>query len=179
MKKYLLCILIVLGVIFVSGCIIDNKSDDGNTTEIQTISKEGILVKYPANWVVSKSSSNDSILSLSDSKSIDSSGIGQVNVNIERQKLEIPLDSFVNKTYTVLSMNSSFKLIYSGEINLHGNNVTEYFYTSEINGTLREHQAIWMENGGYVYVILCSAPQDKFESNKEIFNYIIDNFRIT
>lgn len=179
MKKYLIGILIILAVIFVSGCIIGDNSNNENTIQTQTISKNGVMVRYPADWVISQSTANGSLVAISNSEYIDSSKVGQVNVNIQKQKLSGSFDTFLNKTYTAMAKDSSYNLTSSGNISVNGENGVEYMYTSDLNGTLKEHKAVWIEHGDEVYVILCSAPVNEFDSNLKVFNFIIENFQIT
>lgn len=174
MKKYLLVILIIFAAVFVSGCIDDNETDT-NATEIQTVSKNGVVLKYPSNWVVSESVSNNSLVSVAAVDSIDSSKVGQVNVNVEKKKLSTSLHAYVNQTSASLNKDSSFKLLSSGDVVVGEYNAIEVIYQSEVNGTLKQHKAIWIEKDGDAIVILCSAPVDQFDSNLKVFDYIINN----
>jgi hypothetical protein len=178
MKKYLLCILIIFAVVFVSGCITEDTSNN-DAGEIKTVSKNGVILKYPATWVLSDSKSNNSLVSVSESGSIDSSKIGQVNVNVEKKELTTSLDSFINQTYNSLQKDENFELISEGEVKYGDNTYTEVVYKSDNNGTIKEHKALWFEKDGYAFVILCSAPEDKFDSNLKVFNFIIENIQFT
>ena len=55
----------------------------------------------------------------------------------------------------------------------------QYMYTSNINGTEKEHKAVWFEKGGQAYVLLYSAPVNQFESNMYVFDFILSDIRIT
>lgn len=44
------------------------------------------MVQYPSDWVLSESTSNDSVIALVKSDSIDSSKVGQVTINVEKQR---------------------------------------------------------------------------------------------
>ncbi|WP_409200421.1 hypothetical protein [Methanobrevibacter sp. DSM 116169] len=176
MKKYLLIIAIIFAVVFVSGCI-DGNSDGTNSTEIQTISKNGVILKYPSNWVISESTSNSSLISVAAANSIDSSKIGQVNVNVEKQPISESLSTFVNKTTASLEKDSSYEMISSGQTTMAGYDAIEVVYKSDSNGTMKMHKAVWIEKDGEAIVVLCSAPEDKFDSNLKIFDYIIANIQ--
>ncbi|MDL2246013.1 hypothetical protein LJB96_00190 [Methanobrevibacter sp. OttesenSCG-928-K11] len=177
MKKYLLAIFIIFSVVFVSGCISDDNSS--NSGDIQTVSKNGVILKYPSTWVLSDSKSNNSLVSVSESSSIDSSKIGQVNVNVEKKELTTSLDSFINQTYTSMQKEGLIELISQGEVSYGGNTYIEVIYKSDINGTVKQHKALWTEKDGNAIVILCSAPENKFDSNLKVFNFIIENIQFT
>lgn len=175
MKKYLLIILVIFAAVFVSGCIsFDNSDAEG----IKSVTKQGVVLKYPSDWVVSQATSNTSLVSVSASNSIDSSKIGLVNVNVEKKPLSVPLDTFVNQTNTAMAKDPSYNLISAGNVAVGNKEGIEVSYISEINGTLKEHRAIWFEHRGDAYVILCSAPQNQFDSYSNVFNFIINNIEL-
>jgi len=171
MKKYLLIILIVFTAVLVSGCITDDADDNG----IKTVTKNGVVLKYPSEWVVSQATSNISLVSVSASSSIDSDKIGNVNVNVEKKPLTAPLNVFINQTSTAMSKDSSFTLISSGEVLVGDKEGIEIVYQSEVNGTLKKHKAVWVEHNNNAVVILCSAPASEFDSNLKVFDFIIEN----
>ncbi|KZX17650.1 hypothetical protein MBCUT_01280 [Methanobrevibacter cuticularis] len=176
MKKYILGIIVIIAVIFVSGCI--SNSDDVNNP--QTLSKNGIIIKYPGSWVVANSQSNDSIASVADPSSTNgSSDLAQINVNIERREITSSLDSFHNQTYTQLFSNSDYQLIAQGNLTVGDSNALETIYTVNKNGTISQHRAVWIQKDNSVYVILFTAPQSKFESQNKNFEFILGSFKIT
>jgi len=177
MRKYFLAILVIFAVIFVSGCIGEETTSE-YSTDVKMTSKGGVVIKYPSDWVVSQSTSNSSIISIADSKSIDSSKIGQVNVNVEKKKLDMPLDTFVNQTNNALNKDPSFDLISSGKVLIGENEAIEVIYTSNSNGSTKMHKVIWIEHKGNVVSILCTAPQEQFDSYANIFNFIINNIEL-
>lgn len=181
MKKYLLGILLIMAVIFVSGCITDSDNSGTNETDIpKTIAKNGILVKYPGSWVVADSGANNSIVAIADPDSKDSdSGFSNVNVNIERQDLPSSLTSYFNQTYSKLFSNSEYTPIAQGNVSIGEYSALECVYTQNDEGIVKQHRALWIENNNQVYVILCTAPQGDFDSQSKNFDYIISNFKIT
>ena len=58
-------------------------------------------------------------------------------------------------------------------------NAVEYIYTSNQNGTEKEHKAVWFEKGGQAYVLLYSAPPSEFEDSLYIFDYILSDIKVT
>lgn len=179
MKKYIIGILVVLLVISISGCITDNNNSKDNSTNVQTISQNGVLVRFPADWVLAEAQSNDSVISIASSASLDSSKVAKVNVNVEKRALSGSFDTMINSTYTSLMSNSSNQLISLGDIKVGDQDAKECIYTSTDNGEVKQHKAVWINQGSNVYVILCTAPQDQFDSQLKYFDYIINNIKIT
>ena len=166
MKKNIICgVIIIVAIVCVFGYLIMNNvstadligSSGDNATKMLSSSKGGVMVQYPSEWVLSESTSNSSVIALAKSDSID---------------------SFINKTYTAMQHDSSFNLTSSGQVLINDKNATEYVYTSDVDGVVKEHKAIWFDKGDQAYVVLYSAPIDKFNENLNSFNYILENMQI-
>ena len=170
-------IAIILIVFLLSSVSAESKSNDQTT--IQTLSKGGLTINYPSDWGYSKANSNYSIMSISKLASIDSAGVGQVNINFEKKPIEGEFYSFVNSTYKSMQYDSSFNLVSSGESIIGDRAALEYIYTSNDNGVERQHKAVWFEKGGQAYVLLYSAPMDQFDANLYVFDYILSDIQIT
>ena len=84
----------------------------------------------PSNWGYSESTSNYSIMALSKLDSIDSAGIGQININFEKKPIEGEFYSYVNDTYKSMQKDSSFELVSSGGVMVGTMDAVEYIYTS-------------------------------------------------
>ena len=138
-----------------------------------------MTINYPSDWGYSKANSNYSIMSISKLASIDSAGVGQVNINFEKKPIEGEFYSFVNSTYKSMQYDSSFNLVSSGESIIGDRAALEYIYTSNDNGVERQHKAVWFEKGGQAYVLLYSAPMDQFDANLYVFDYILSDIQIT
>lgn len=78
-----------------------------------------------------------------------------------------------------MKYDSNYDLVSSGSSSISGYNALEYVYTSNDNGLQKQHKAVWFEKGGQAYVLLYSAPIDKFESNLYVFDYILSDIKIT
>ena len=172
-------IVVIILIIFLVSCVsaANNSSSTNNGNEVLELSKGGLTIHYPSNWGYSQATSNYSIMSISKLDSIDVAGIGQVNINFEKKPIEG--DTFVNSTYKSMASDSKFNLVSSGASVIGDRESLEYIYTSNENGVEREHKAVWFEKGGQAYVLLYSAPLDKFESNLYVFDYIISDIKIT
>lgn len=161
----------------VSSVSADTNADE--ETQVMTLSKGGLVINYPSDWGYSQATSNCSIMSISKLDSIDSKGVGQVNINFEKKPIEGDFYTFVNSTYKSMQYDASFKLISSGESVIGDREALEYIYTSNDDGMDREHKAVWFEKGGQAYVMLYSAPVDQFEQNLYVADYILSDIQIT
>lgn len=178
LKGSIISIILIIFLIF----IVSGASAEGNSNQdatIQTMSKGGLTINYPSDWGYSQATSNYSIMSISKLDSIDSAGVGQVNINFEKKPLEGDFGSFINTTYKSMESDPSFEMVSSGASMIKDRNAFEYIYISNDNGIQREHKAVWFEKGGQAYALLYSAPVDQFESNLYVFDYILSDIQIT
>ena len=159
--------------------VVSADNDDGSDLSILTLSKGGITIQYPSNWGSSQSTSNYSVMAISKIDSIDSFGIGQVNIQVEKNSYDGDFYTFVNESYDSMQKDPSFQLVSSGAVAIDGREALEYIYTSSDTGAEKEHKAIWFEKGGQAYVIMYSAPIDQFEDNLNVFDYILSGIQIT
>lgn len=181
----LLVIIAVFGYIVINDIQFDNNksqntnSNSNESVTMLTMSKGGVTVNYPSNWILSQATSNNSIIAISKESSIDNLEVGQVNINVEKKGFTGDFNSFVNKSYTNIHADSGFNIVSSGEVDLHGEKVLQYIYTSTgNNGIVKQHKALWFERNGEAYVIMYSAPIDKYEANLPAADYIISNIKI-
>ena len=174
-------VIISIIIIFMGAVSCIGAADDENPSELTmlTLSKGGLLIHYPSNWGYSEATSNYSIMAISKLSSIDSAGIGQVNINFEKKPIEGEFYSYVNNTYKAMQSDSSFDLISSGGVMVGNINAVEYIYTSHEDGVEKEHKAVWFEKGGQAYVLLYSAPPKDFEDSLYIFDYILSDIQVT
>ncbi len=179
LKKSILIVSLIIVLIGVISCISAADNADSSEVTMLTLSKGGLLIHYPSNWGYSESTSNYSIMAISKLDSIDSSGVGQVNINFEKKPLEGEFYTYVNDTYKSMQGDSSYDLISSGGVMVGNVNAVEYIYTSNQDGVEKEHKAVWFEKGGQAYVLLYSAPPQDFEDNLYIFDYILSDIQIT
>ena len=99
MKKItIIGVVILVVVIAVFGYIIFNNVDvshsssssaSNETVTMQTMSKGGVTVNYPSNWVLSQATSNNSIIAISKKSAVDNLEVGQVNINVEKKEFSV------------------------------------------------------------------------------------------
>ena len=176
LKRSILVISILLLIICAFSCV---SAADNSEVTMETLSKNGIVVHYPSNWGYSESTSNYSFMALSKLDSIDSFGVGQVNINFEKKPIEGEFYTFVNDTYKSMQWDSSFDLVSSGGLMVSNIDAVEYIYTSTENGVEREHKAVWFEKGGQAYVMMYSAPTADFENDLYVFDYMLSDIQVT
>jgi hypothetical protein len=171
---------VMLLLFLISAASLVSADDNANSDlSIETLSKGGITIQYPSSWGNSESTSNYSVMAISKIDSIDSFGVGQVNIQIEKNSYDGDFYNFVEDTYNKMKKDSSFQLASSGDVAIGGKEAIEYIYTSNQNGVEKEHKAIWFEKGGQAYVIMYSAPIEEFENNLYVFDYILSGIQIT
>ena len=169
----------MLSLFLISAVSMVSAEEDSSDLSILSLSKGGITLYYPSNWGVSEATSNYSIMAISKIDSVDSFGVGQVNVLIEKKAIDGNFNKFVNDSYKSMEKDTSFQLVSSGSVSVGGKDALEYIYVSDENGVEREHKAVWFEKGGQAYVIMYSAPLDQFEDNLNVFDYILSKIQIT
>lgn len=159
-----------------------SSKNTGSTNESVTmlsISKGGVTIEYPSNWVMSQATSNNSVLAISKASSVDNLEVGQVNIHVEKKDFTGDFDRFVNSTYNNIQADEAFDLVSSGEVDLNGERVLQYIYTSSSNnGVVKQHKALWFDRGNEAYVVMYSAPIDKYEVNLPAADYIIQHIKI-
>ena len=180
----LLVIIAVFGYIVVSDVQFNQKDTNVNgeyneSVTMLTESRQGVTVEYPSNWVLSQATSNNSVIAISKASSIDNLEVGQINIHVEKKDFTGDFDTFVNQTYTNVQADEAFDLVSSGEVSLNNDRELEYIYTSSsTNGVVKQHKALWIERGNTAYVIMYSAPIDKYEVNLPAADYIIQRITI-
>lgn len=179
----LLIVIAVFGYIVVNDITFNNtSSNNANSNESVTMlsmSKGGVTVNYPSNWVLSQATSNNSVIAISKESAVDNLEVGQVNIHVEKKEFSGDFESFVNKSYTNIQADSAFDLVSSGEVSINNEKALEYIYTSSANtGVVKQHKALWFERGNQAYVIMYSAPIDKYGANLPAADYIIEQIKI-
>lgn len=175
-------IIAVFGYIVINDIQFDNKntSNSNESVSMQSISKSGVTVNYPSNWVLSQATSNNSIIAISKQSSVDNLEIGQVNIHVEKKEFSGNFNSFVNKSYNNIKADAAFDLVSSGEVLVNNQKALEYIYTSTASsGVIKQHKALWFERGNEAYVVMYSAPIDKYEANLAAADYIIEHIQFS
>lgn len=178
----LIVIIAVFGYIVLNDVQFNHKSNNGNSNEsveMLSVSKGGVTIDYPSNWVLAQATSNYTILAIAKQNSVDSLEVGQVNIHVEKHDFSGDFANYVNKTYNNVKADKAFELVSSGEVLINDEKALQYIYTSSAtNGVVKQHNALWFERGNQAYVIMYSAPVDKYETNLPAAEYIIQHIKI-
>ncbi|MGB9936675.1 MAG: PsbP-related protein [Methanobacterium sp.] len=182
MKKYLSILIIIVTVIFASGC-----TDNGNQTSGNALNKtklytgDGFTFEYPSTWETIASHGRDSAVAVGDPSSADASGNAKVNVVIQKtvKPQGMQFQDYYNATYTQFaSANMSYTPVSEGTIVLNGITAYENVYKINSDGQ-KEQRAIWIPYNNLIYIILCSAPVSDYENQQENFDTIINSFKLS
>jgi len=173
MKRYILILFMVM-VVAVSGC---TSEDSGTENQTKTFTANNISFEYPSDWVTANSLANDTVAAVGDPSSVDSSGLAQVSVVIQSRDLKGNLYDMYRDNYETLFTNSSYRRVSETNTTIGGYQAIENIYTVTSSGTQKKHRAIWIENNGRVYVILCTASADKFDAEARNFDLIVRTLR--
>lgn len=181
MKKIIGIIFIIVILVIGGSLVYKNYKDSQNTVdksqESIEISKNGITMLIPGDWVEAKSESNTTAIAAADPASKDSAGFSSVNINIEKKTSYNSLSYEFNNNYKALGRDSSYDILYEGNVSIAGTEGMEAGYTSSKTGFLKQHKAIWFKQGDDLYVILCTAPQSKFAEEESTFDFVINNLK--
>lgn len=158
--------------VFTSGCTSQNY-----------YSGNGITFNYPASWKqLTNVSIPNSIAAVGDPKSSDNS-TGNVNTNVVIQRTAIPPGTDLKQLYSATNAQyaatlPSFKILSDNTTTV--DNTTAYINTHiyDINGVIRQEEAVWLAKNGNVYVILCGAPPGDFAAQQANFNIVINSFKV-
>ena len=181
LKKYLLLLALLSGIVFISGCTDGGNQTSNNTNNTQTYNGDEFTFNYPNDWIQIQSRVINSTVAIGDPDSADANGNVQVNVVIQKiiKQPEIPLQNYYNSTYTgFAAQNLGYKPISEGTILINGVNVLENSYYINSGKTQKHERAIWMQKNRVIYVILFSAPVSEYNKEQENFDTVINSFKL-
>ena len=98
LKGSIIAFIFIICLMFITAGV-SAESNSNNDTTIEALSKGGLSITYPSTWGYSEATSNYSIMAISKLDSIDAAGVGQVNINFEKQPLTTDFYTFINNTY--------------------------------------------------------------------------------
>lgn len=170
LKNILIPIIMIVIVVALSGCITD--SIGGSAYQ-----KNGMAFDYPGNWEEAKSVANNSM------GAIVYSNDSQISIVIQQVPAEFGStlqQAYDNNNKNLQSING-YTSIQENNTTVNGRNVTIHRYI-DVNqlGQQKEHIASWMTmDDGKNYVILYSAPVEKYESQKEAYDHVVSSFKLS
>ncbi|MBO7719385.1 MAG: hypothetical protein J6S29_04440 [Methanosphaera sp.] len=138
--------------------------------------QNGVRFEYPDNWNQVKSIAEGTIAAIAYSD--DSS------VSIVIQQVPSEYGSTIQEAYAEnnkrLAMMPGYTNIQENTTTIKNKNLTLHRYiVSDQNGLQKEHIASWTKmSDGKLYVILYSAPVEKYEQNKGAYDDVVSSFAL-
>lgn len=181
LKKYLILIALLSGVVLVSGCTDSGDQKVNSTNKTHAYIGDEFSFDYPVDWQQIQNTAPNSIIAFGDPKTATANGNVPVSVVIQRTLVPSGsnMQNYYNSTYTgFAAQNLGYRPISEGTVMINGINTleNEYYISS---GSMQKHvRAVWIQKGRVVYIILMSAPVKEFPSNQENFNTIISSFKL-
>jgi predicted Zn-dependent protease len=172
LKKYLVILFILLcAVVMVSGCVTDNK----NNNETQTYSQNNVSFNYPGGWATANPTAPNAVAAVADPKSIQSGSPSTVVIIQKPNATASNLSAAYAANYATFFNNTGYQQVSEGNITVNGTGALENVYATNSTNP-REYRAVWLNENGTVYVILCVANQNDFKNEQANFNLIINSF---
>lgn len=120
----------------------------------------------------------DVICAVADPKSVNSSGFATVSVVIQKKKLNKSLYDTYQETYTALFSDPRYQKISESNVTFNGYQAIECIYLVS-DGQEKIQRAVWIPHGDEAYIVLCTAPPNKFKEEKLNFDIVISTFKIS
>ncbi len=175
--------LLVIGIIFTSGCVQQFLTYDNPTY--------GIRIKYPSDWTKSEQVGGSVVVFLAPKENL--SDVFQENVNVLVQDLStrpMTLSEYTNLSIDQISQNIfDANIIDSSATTLDGNPAHKVVYTGTavkvaiyVGGIQGEYRLKWMQiwtiKDNKVYIISYAARVDKFSEFSDTTNQMISSFEV-
>jgi hypothetical protein len=160
-------------IVMVSGCVTDNKK----TNETKTYSQNNITFNYPGEWQVANPTAPNSVVAVADPNSVQS-GNPRTIVLIQKPNATAGtnISTVYAANYATFFNNTGYQRVSEGNITVNGSDALENVYTDNVTGNQRQYRAVWLNENGTIYVILCIAPVSDYSNEQTNFNFIINSF---
>lgn len=176
MSKFIVMVILLLcSVVLVSGCVSDNKK----TNETKTYSQNNISFTYPGGWEIANTTSQNAVVAVADPTTVQS-GSPTTLVLIQKPAVSkgTDINSVYNSNYATFFNKTGFVRISEGNITVNNVTALENVYKTNGTGVSKQYRAVWLDENGSIYVILCIANQSDFENQQDNFNLIINSFKV-
>ncbi|MCK9151473.1 PsbP-related protein [Methanobacterium alcaliphilum] len=188
MKKYLPIIVLMVAVIFASGCVDSGDTNQtSNGTNVvpdipaKTYSQDNITFKYPESWISNLTSTTPNTIAIvGDPDSQDSSG--NIDTLAVIQTIALPsgqtLKQTYDATYAGYANMTGYELVSQRTLTIDGVTAYENIHKVEVGGVVKQERATWLEKDGQIYVILCGTLPEDFNSQQTNFDLITYSFQV-
>lgn len=176
MNKILPFILFaIFMVVLVSGCI-----NDGKTNQTNNFTKSGIFFQYPSSWGVAKVNSTGGIAAVGDPTTIvNEKPTTSVIIQKYNNTNHYNLQTAYEQNYLKFFNNTGKTKVSVGNFTLNNAQAYETVYTSSESGLKKKYRAVWLQEGGNIYVILGSAKVEDYDGQNANFDLVINTFRLS
>jgi hypothetical protein len=182
MKGKFLVLALIIGLIFVSGCLCNSSynlplSKQGFLT--YTNSEYGFKIDYPADWSVRENIMGAVVVFLSPRESTSDNFLE--NVNIIVQDNSMTLEEYTNISLAQLPQYvSDLEIISSERTTLGGNPAYKVVFTGVYNNSNRlEWMQVWTMKDNKVYLITYTAQPQSFSKYLPQVQHMFDSFEFT
>ncbi len=160
-------------VILVSGCVTNENSDQNNN-----YTQGGLFFQYPYSWGVAKINSTGGVAAVGDPQTVVN---GKPTTSVIIQKYNntnyYNLQMAYEQNYVKFFNNTDKTKVSVGNFTLNNVQAYETVYISSETGINKKYRAVWLQQGGNIYVILCSAKVEDYDAQNANFELIISTFR--
>lgn len=172
MKKYLLIVLVLVGlVVMASGC---TSNQTGNNTT-KTYSANGITFNYPANWTVinETSNANATIVAIGDANIQNNNTTSGNGIIIEK------FPTTDNTTAELQSAKSQFASLNAtnNTITIAGVTANETTITTNENNVTGQIKIIDFQKNNYLFLIQYLTISSDFQTQKQLFDTVTNSFQ--
>lgn len=156
---------------------------DSGSKAAKYYSGNGISFSYNGTWGILdiKNKSAETIVAVGDPNSVDP-GTKNVETYALIQKTKIPtnytLSSFFAAVVAQWALKPGYELVLDRPITVNGTTYYENIHMENATGTERKVKAVWLENEGMAYIIVCTALSGDFDENKANFDMIVNSFKV-
>jgi hypothetical protein len=176
LRKYIAIVMVMLcAVVMVSGCVTDNK----NTNETKTYSQNNVTFTYPGTWDIANPTAQNSVAAVADPNSVQS-GNPTTTVLIQKPNATqgTNISSVYTSNYATFFNNTGYQQVSEGNVTVNGSDALENVYKDNSTTNPRQYRAVWLNENGTIYVILCIATVKDYANEQTNFNLIINSFTV-
>jgi len=179
MKKYPFLIIAILSlVVLASGCVTNN-----NSNSTKTYSQNGLYFVYNGTWEIANVTSTvpNAVVAVGDPSNVNPT-THQPLTFVLIQKANVTqgtdLQTAYNQNYLMFFNNTTNQRVSEANITVSNNSAYENVYTTTSGGVQTEMRAVWVQQNGVIYVILCGTPPGNFQNEQNNFNLVVNSFKV-
>lgn len=179
MKIYPFLIIAVLSiVVLASGCISNN-----NGNQNKTYSQNGIYFVYNGTWEIANITADvpNAVVAVGDPNNVNPDTHQPVTfVLIQKANVTqgTDLQTAYNQNYATFFNNTTNQRVSEANITVNNNRAYENVYITTSDGVQRQMRAVWLQQNGLVYVILCGTLPANFQNEQKNFDLVINSFKV-